>query len=151
MALCKKNLTPLQRRSIQRMGSAMILTLLTNLSTPNLPNPLFDVFPRLSPFLVRHEHSSALVVVLMAMVSALPILAAVWIAGRYLTQEPDEFIRSLVTRSLLWGFAATMAGTAAMSVWMNVSSRPFPLMVLNADLFFLSSALAFRWMQWSYR
>lgn len=150
MALCQRNMTPLQRRSLQMIGGAFLLTLLTNLSTPNLPNPLFDLFPALPSFLTHHEHSSA-IVALIAVLSVLPILLTVWIAGQYLTKEPDEFIRSLVTRALLWGFAVTMAGTAMMSVWMNVYSKPFPLMVLNADLFFISSVLAFRILQRSYR
>jgi hypothetical protein len=48
MLLCNKNLTPLQRRSMQRMGAALVLTVVTNLSTPNLPNPFRDLFPALS-------------------------------------------------------------------------------------------------------
>ena len=151
MLLCRKNLTPLQRRSMQLMGSALLLTVLTNLSTPNLPNPLLDIFPGLARFLAFNGHSSPLIAGSIAALSVLPVLLAVWVAGRYLKTEPDEFIRALVVRALLWGFAATMAGNAVVSVLMNLYSRPFPLTLLDADIFFASTGIAFRLLQRSDR
>jgi hypothetical protein len=151
MSLCSKNLTPLQRRSTQLMGSAMLLTVVTNLTTPNLPNPLVDIFPALSQLAAHNAHPSPLLVGLLSALSVLPVLLAVWVAARYLKAEPDEFIRALVVRSLLWGFAVTMAGDAIAGVLMSVYGRPFPLTLLNADLFFVSTALAFRLLQRSYR
>jgi hypothetical protein len=52
---------------------------------------------------------------------------------------------------LLWGFAITMAGNTVAGVLMNIYARPFPLAILNADLFFVSTGFAFRLIQWSYR
>ena len=57
MLLCNKNLTPLQRRSIQRMSAALMLTVVTNLSTPSLPNPIRDLIPGLSQLAPSHAHS----------------------------------------------------------------------------------------------
>ena len=48
MSLCSKNMTPLQRRATQRMGAALLLTVITNFSGSRAVNPLFDVFPALS-------------------------------------------------------------------------------------------------------
>jgi len=148
MSFCNKNLTPLQRRTMQLMGGVMLLTVVTNLSTPSLVNPLVDVFPWLSP---QGGHPSALLVGTLSAFSVLPVLLAVWVAGRYLKAEPDEFVRTLVVRALLWGFAVTMAGNAVAGVFMNVYLRPFPLTVLNADVFFISTGISFRLIQWSYR
>ena len=92
MSLCSKNMTPLQRRSTQMMGSAMLLTVLTNLTTPNLPNPLVDMFPGLSQLAAHNAHPSPL---LLGLLAVLPVLLAVWVAARYLKAEPDEFIRAL--------------------------------------------------------
>jgi hypothetical protein len=150
MSLCSKNLTPLQRRSMQLMGGAILLTVITNFTTPNPSNPLVNIFQPLS-LLAHNAHPSPLLVGLLSALSVLPVLLAVWVAARYLKGEPDEFIRALVVRSLLWGFAVTMAGDAIAGVLMNVYPQPFPLAVLNADLFFVSTALAFRLLQWSYR
>jgi hypothetical protein len=151
MLLCNKNLTSLQRRSLQRMGAALVLTVVTNLSTPNLPNPFRDLLPGLSLLTSSHAHSSVLLVGLLSALSVLPVLLAVWVAARYLAAEPDEFIRALVVQALLWGFAVTMAGNAIAGVLMNIYSRPFPLALLNADLFFASTLIAFRILQRSYR
>jgi hypothetical protein len=151
MSLCSKNMTPLQRRSTQLMGTAVVLTVITNLTTPHLPNPLVDIFPALSQLSTRNGHPSPLLVGVLSALSVLPVLLAVWVAARYLKAEPDEFIRALVVRSLLWGFAVTMAGDAVAGVLMSVYGQPFPLTVLNADLFFISTAFAFRLLQRSYR
>jgi hypothetical protein len=151
MSLCSKNMTPLQRRSTQMMGSAMLLTVLTNLTTPNLPNPLVDMFPGLSQLAAHNAHPSPLLLGLLSALAVLPVLLAVWVAARYLKAEPDEFIRALVVRSLLWGFAITMAGDAIAGVFMSVYAHPFPLTILNADLFFASTGIAFRLLQRSYR
>jgi len=144
-------MTPLQRRSTQLMGSAMLLTVITNLTTPNLPNPLVDMFPALSQLAAHNAHPSPLLLGVLSALAVLPVLLAVWVAARYLKAEPDEFIRALVVRSLLWGFAITMAGDAITGVLMSVDPRPFPLTILNADLFFASTGIAFRLLQRSYR
>jgi hypothetical protein len=151
MLLCNKNLTPLQRRSIQRMGAALLLTVVTNLSTLNLHNPFRDLFPGLSQLTPSYVQSSVFLVGLISALSVLPVLLAVWVAARYLAAEPDEFIRALVVQALLWGFAVTMAGNAIAGVLMNIYSSPFPLTLLNADLFFASGLIAFRILQRSYR
>ena len=147
---CNKNLTPLQRRTMQRMSAVIMLTLVTNFSQPHLTNPLVNIFPGLAQLAGRGQ-SSALITSLLAAISVLPVLLAVWIAARYLRAEPDEFIRALVIRALLWGFAVTMAGNSIAGVFMNVYGSPFPLAVFNADLFFASSGIAFRLLQRSYR
>ncbi len=156
MLFCNKNLTPLQRRSMQRIGSVLLLVVLTNLSSPNLPNPLFDLFPGLLRFISSHHdvhngYASALWVGSLSALSLLPVLLGVWVAASYLKAEPDEFIRALVIRSLLWGFAVTMAGDAIAGVFMTYYSEPFPISLLNADLFFASTGIAFRLVQRSYQ
>ena len=151
MQFCHKNLTPLQRRSTRLMGSVLLLTVLTNLSIPRAPNPLFDLFPGLSQVVAPSGHASALLMGSLSLLSVLPVLLAVWVAARYLRTEPDEFIRALVTRALMWGFAVTMTGNAVAGVFINLYARPFPLSLLNADLFFASTGIAFRLLQRSYR
>lgn len=146
---CNKNLTALQRRSLQRMGGVLLLTVITNLSSPHGPNPLLDLFPGLGHFLARQHASLGLAGVLSAF-SLLPILLAVSIAASYLRAEPDEFVRMLLVRALLWGFVITMAGDAVLGVVTMLYARPFPISLLNADLFIASTGVAFRVLNWSY-
>ena len=150
--LCVKSMTPLQRRALQQMCGAAVLAMLTNFSGPRVVNPLIDVFPGLAQFTAGREgHSSALAVGLIAAFSLLSVIWAVWVAGRYPQAEPDEFIRSLVIHALLWGFAGTMAGDAIVGALIMFYYRPLPLGQLNADLFVISTAVAFRLLHWSYR
>ncbi len=151
MLFCKRKMTPLQRRSLRLMGSAMMLTVVTNLSTPGLPNPLADIFPALGRIGSPGMHAPLSVASLLALIAVLPIVMVVWVAGRYLAAEPDEFVRALVIRALLWGFAIAMVGNAVAAVFMNVYGRAFPITVLDADLFFVGGGVAFRILQWSYR
>jgi hypothetical protein len=151
ISLCQKNLTPLQRRTVQRLGGVAILMVITNFWTPRSVNPLVDIFPALSRLTASGQHPSALVVTLISALSVLPVLLAVWVVGRYLNAEPDEFIRALVVRALLWGFAVTMAGDAVLGALTVLYPGPFPLAVFNLDLFFSSTGIAFRLALRSYR
>jgi len=148
MSFCRK-MTPLQQRTMRLMGVAMLLTVVTNFSTPGLANPLVDLFPALGRIVT--PRASVPVAILMAAISVLPIVMVAWIAWRYLSAEPDEFVRALVMRALLWAFAVTMVGNAVTAVLMNVYHLAFPLTVLDADLFFIGGGVAFRVLQWSYR
>jgi hypothetical protein len=83
------------------------------------------LFPFLSRVTIQREHPSALAVGLISLFSVLPVLLAVWVVGRYLRAEPDEFIRALVIRALLWGFAVTMVGDAVVGALTGPYSTPF--------------------------
>jgi len=144
-------MTPLQRRSMVSMGCILLLTVITNFVIPKVPNPLMDLFPGLQQFLLVQTQTAGWVAVLIASVSVVPLLLAIWVMGCYLAAEPDEFVRMLVTRALLWGFALAMVGNAFVNALMNVYNHPFPLTILDADLFFFGSAVSFRLMQWIYR
>ena len=133
------------------MGAAILLTVVTNFSGSRAVNPLFDVFPALSQVNVHQEHPSVFLVGVLAAFSVIPVLFAVWVVGSYLKDEPDEFIRALVVRALLWGIAVTMAGDAIAGVLMSSYGAPFPIGVFNADLLFVSTGIAFRLIQRSYR
>ncbi len=146
---CRKNLTALQRRSIQRTAGVLLLTVITNLFFPRVPNPLLDVFPGLGSFLARQHASWGLAGILSAL-SLLPVVLAVWIAAAYVKAEPDEFVRMLLVRALLWGFTVTMAGDAILGVLNMLYVRPFPGSLLNADLFIVGTVVAFRVLRWGY-
>ena len=151
MALfCKNKMTPLQRRSLRWMSAALLFTVLGNFLTPNAPNPLIDMFPFLSVLQVQQGHASVWKVIVVSLLTLLPVLFAVFVAARYLAQEPDEFICTLVTRALLWGIAITMAGDAVLGALMMTYGKPFPVNLLNADLLFAGTLVSFRLVQWRY-
>lgn len=64
--------------------------------------------------------------------------------GRYLAAEQDEFVRAIVIRALLWPFAVTISGDAIARVFMQYYFAELPLALLNVDLLFASTGIAFR-------
>ena len=142
--LCRKNLTPLQRRTTQLLGASAILAVLTNFSDRHLANPLIDVFPWLSRVYGHSDSQPGLLIAALAALSAAPVLLAVWAVGRYLKAEPDEFIRAVAIQALLWAFAITMLADAIFGALMLSYPQPFPLGLLNADFFLVTLLISFR-------
>lgn len=50
----------------------------------------------------------------LAVAPAVPLLGVIWAMGQYLREETDEFQRSVLIESILWGLGLTMAG---LSIW----------------------------------
>jgi len=67
---------------------------------------------------------------------AIPFLVMMLLIPRYLRQEKDEFVRVLVMRALLWGFAVPMLVD---TIWGFLSKlwplNPILLPMMNIDLF----------------
>ncbi|HEY0758413.1 MAG TPA: hypothetical protein VGD59_04060 [Acidisarcina sp.] len=129
-------MTSIQRRSLQKAGGAMGLTVAVTTG---------------SRMLAERGHPSAPVAIAVALISLLPIVYVIAVAAKYLASEQDEFIRMLVVRAMLWGFAVTMAGDAIVGFVSEFSPMHLPLSLLNADLFFAGTGIAFRLLQRRYR
>ena len=133
---CNRNLSPLQRRALQQVGGMIACTAaFTILFRPEM----------------RAAHLSPVEAALLSVLFALPVIAAIAVIARYLRAEPDEFVRALITRALLWGMGVTMAVDAVVGVLFELYGTTVPLAILNADLFFISAGLSFRLLQRSYR
>ena len=61
-----------------------------------------------SAVLVRHFHPQGWRLYLAALLPCGPIVGLLYIVGRYLREEKDEFQRDMVVRCLLWGIAAVL-------------------------------------------
>lgn len=148
---CKNKMTLLQRRSMRWISVVMLFTVAANFLTQFSPtDPLTKAFPFLSALVIRPGHGPLWAMVVVMVVMVFPVLLAVFVAARYLTQEPDEFIRSMVMRALLWGLACTMATDAIASVMMAANGSPFPIGLINADVFVPATMLSFRLVTWRY-
>jgi len=141
---CKNKMTPLQRRSMRLMGAALLLTVCFNFLVPNAANPLAILFPSLKALLATPGHAQKWLVFVLSALMLFPVLMAVFVGARYLAQEPDEFIRAVITRALLWGIACTMITDALIGALMATTGEPFPIVLLNADTLFIGTAVSFR-------
>lgn len=67
---------------------------------------LFTYFTRWS---FENLHLAGLVVYLLALVPALPMVGSLAVVGLYVVEEPDEFERSILFQSVLWGSGGALA------------------------------------------
>jgi len=62
----------------------------------------------------RRGHPTGAVAYLLAVLPSIPIIGTIASVGLYLAEEKDEFQRTVLVQSMLWGIGATLAAT---SVW----------------------------------
>lgn len=128
-----RNFSPLQRRSLAKFGSLMLLAV---------------VVLAVAYWAAEHGTVSKSLVMVLDLLPAVPIGAMVLVVSQYLTQETDEFIRLLVMRSLLWGIGATMVADTVLAA---VASDPRALhfaVVFNIDIFTITAMVALRMQLW---
>jgi hypothetical protein len=82
------------RRYIYRLAPTMALYLLF----------LFS-----SQWTFHHLHPTGLVVYLLAVLPALPLVGTLAIVGLYIAEESDEFERSIIVESMLWGLGGALS------------------------------------------
>ena len=75
-----------------------------------LPTMLvYVLFTFIAKWSFDHLHPTGLTVYLLALLPALPLVGSIAIVGLYIAEESDEFERSILIQSMLWGFAAALA------------------------------------------
>lgn len=130
---CRNRINPLQRRFAVLFSSTLLATAVLFLLSVHFREGHLGINP--------HSASQALNYGI-SLLPVIPFLAMVLLIPRYLRQEKDEFIRALVTRALLLGFAVPMVlDTIVGFVW-----RPLPfadaMPMFNVDLFCITALIA---------
>jgi hypothetical protein len=129
----KKNLSPLQRRSLRMFSGCLFLLVFLTVITwksflPDLPGPLHF---------------------LLALTPALPIAGMMAVVGRYVARETDEFIKTMVTQSVLWAAGCTLvAGIMLGSLAEFLPRMGHILPMLSVDLFCIVFIFALRAQLW---
>jgi hypothetical protein len=118
---------PLQRRSGFLFGAFLILTMITFVA---------------AHLTVEHALFSKPILHLIELLPSVPVAAMIFIVGRYLRRETDEFVRMLVTQSLLWGLGVTMIGDIVFGVIFEDSSAHGISQIYNIDVFCITSLAA---------
>jgi hypothetical protein len=70
---------------------------------------IYLLFLLIAKWSFHHLHPTGLVVYLLAILPALPLVASLAIVGLYIAEESDEFERSILVQSMLWGLGAALA------------------------------------------
>lgn len=79
-----------------------------------IATPLYLIFLFLAIHILRHDHPSRSLAIVIAILPSIPLVAMIAIAGLYLKEETDEFLRSIFQQSLLWSIGLVLAIT---SIW----------------------------------
>lgn len=82
------------RRYIYRLAPTMVIYLVL----------LF-----LAKWTFHHLHPTGLIVYLLAILPALPLIGSLAVVGLYIAEEADEFERSIVVQSMIWGLGAALS------------------------------------------
>lgn len=136
MRFCNKSLSAFQRRSVQLIGSMLGFCV------------AISVGPHV--FLVRH-HFSAATYFGIAVLATIPIIGTLIVIARYLAGEKDEYLRSLVVRSILWGFGVVMIIDTLLAYLVEYHSIDIPFGLFNMEIFIVTAAIALRIQLWRNR
>ena len=79
-----------------------------------IATPLYLILLSLAVYILRHYHPSRPLAIVIAVLPTIPLVAMIAIAGLYLKEETDEFLRSIFQQSLLWSIGLVLAIT---SIW----------------------------------
>jgi hypothetical protein len=79
-----------------------------------IATPLYVVLLFLAVYILRHDHPSRPLAIVIAVLPTIPLVAMIAIAGLYLKEETDEFQRSIFQQSLLWSIGLVLVIT---SIW----------------------------------
>jgi quinol-cytochrome oxidoreductase complex cytochrome b subunit len=120
-----KNLNPLQRRFSVLFSTTLLATSLLFLWSDHVARK------SLAPWNLS-----------LILLPAVPFLTMMFLVPRYLRQEKDEFLRALVIRALLWGFALPMVVDTTWGFLWKIAPPDPSLPMMNVDLFCVAALFA---------
>jgi hypothetical protein len=126
---CHRTFSPLQRRSLAKFGSLMLLAV---------------VMLAVSYWAAEHGTVEKSLLMVLDLLPALPIMLMILVVSQYLTRETDEFIRLLVMRSLLWGIGTTMVTDIVLAAVAHDPRALHFAVVFNIDVFTITAMVALR-------
>jgi len=85
-----------------KAGRRYIYRLLPTMAT-------YLVFLAIPKWVSHHLHPTGPILYLLAILPALPVIGSLAIVGLYVAEETDEFERSILVQSMLWGFGGALS------------------------------------------
>jgi hypothetical protein len=70
---------------------------------------VYIAFLFIAQWTFHHHHPTGLLVYLLAVLPALPLIGSLALVGLYITEESDEFERSIIVQSMLWGLGGALS------------------------------------------
>jgi hypothetical protein len=133
MLFCRKKLNPLQRRFAMLFSATLLATALLFM--------LHASFREGHLGFTAGAYSRPLGY-LLSVLPVVPFLAMMFLIPRYLGQEKDEFVRTLVLRALLYGFAVPMVVDTVVGFSWKAAPFAHAMPMFNVDLFCVTALIA---------
>ena len=70
---------------------------------------VYLLFTFIAQWSFHHLHPTGLIVYVLAVLPALPLVGSLVVVGLYIAEESDEFERSILVQSMLWGLGGALA------------------------------------------
>jgi hypothetical protein len=132
MRLCRRDLSPYQRRSVRTIEIMMGISIALSII--------------LQAIIERHNLSLATRYG-MAVLSITPIMMTIILIARYLNGEKDEYMRNLVVQSMLWGLGMVMIADAFFS-YIDIHTLILPLGNTSMNAFIVTTSIALEIKLW---
>lgn len=136
MLYCNKDVTAFQRRSIRQVGGMLACSVALTSGVPAL---------------YGRDEPSGTVMLVLGLLAVAPIIGTMIVIARYLRGETDEYLRSIVARSILWGFGLVMVADTLIGAIVEYHPHHAPFGLFNMDLFVVASMIALRVQLWRNR
>jgi hypothetical protein len=136
MSICNRELNPFQQRHAHLVAAMLGFSVAISSGVPAL-------FGR--------QELSDLTQLFLGLLAAGPIVGTMIVIARYLRGETDEYLRSLVVRSILWGFGAVMVSDTLIGAIVEYHPHHAPFGLFNMDIFVVTSMIALRIQLWRNR
>ncbi len=103
----------------------------------------YILFDLADAFAFRYGHIHGVLAYAMAVLPAIPIVAALIWTGVYLDEEKDEFQRNILIQSLLGGMAVTLAATTIWGSLEDFAHVPHLHLTFVYAIFWCSAAFSY--------
>ena len=85
---------------------------------------IYLVFLFIAQWTFHHIHPTGLVVYFLAVLPALPLVGSLAIVGLYIAEESDDFERSIIVQSMLWGLGGALSVSTIWGSLEDFASAP---------------------------
>jgi hypothetical protein len=85
---------------------------------------IYLVFLFIAQWTFHHIHPTGLVVYFLAVLPALPLIGSLAIVGLYIAEESDDFERSIIVQSMLWGLGGALSVSTIWGSLEDFASAP---------------------------
>jgi hypothetical protein len=133
MLFCNRNFNAFQRRTMQLVGGMLGVCAALSFGSRTLFDP---------------KHFSSATHFAIEVIATIPIIGTLMVIARYLTGETDEYLRSLVVRSILWGFGLVMVTDTLLGSLVQYHSMDLSFGLLNMDIFVVTAIISLRIQLW---